>query len=152
VSRNSTTARRCWQCFRQCLKNVYIRKKFKLSIESFVSWRASQFEFFCASLKNEQPVLTERYLALHEREKFDRCLMDQHWTMLSFYENMMRSNLLTGVMFLTQLCSNAWISVVRIVWVITNCWFINDMFTRWWNWNGIALERVWGSYMCSCSE
>jgi len=43
-------------------------------------------------------------------------------------------NILTEGVFVTQLSSNAGISVGRIVWVMTNCCFVSDILISFLEW------------------
>jgi len=55
--------------------------------------------------------------------------IDQQSSTLCFYGNIRRNScVLTEGVFVTQLSSNSGISVWRIVWVMTNCCFVNCMF------------------------
>jgi hypothetical protein len=61
-------------------------------------------------------------------------LMFQHLSMLCLYENTRISNFFVDTIFLaegvfvTQLSVRAEISVIRTVWVRTDCCFVSDMF------------------------
>ena len=69
------------------------------------------------------------------RKKLDWSLVDQLLSMLGFCNNIRTKILggkyiLTEGVFVTQLSSNVGISVWRIVWVITNCCFMNVILAK----------------------
>jgi hypothetical protein len=83
-------------------------------------------------LMQQQFVITNWDTILQEAKKLGRSLIDQHWRMLCFYENMWSNfcgYILTGV-FVNQLSSNARISVWRMVWVTTSWYLMSDILPR----------------------
>jgi hypothetical protein len=80
---------------------------------------------------NSNLLLTHRYTILPETEKLVRSLTDQYTSMfLQKYKTQFffsGYNILAQDAFLTQLSSNAGISVWRIVWVMTTCCFMSDI-------------------------
>jgi hypothetical protein len=78
-----------------------------------------------------------RYKMLPETQKKPHLSsIDRYLSTLSFYKNICSNNffcghnILTEGVFVTQLSSNAGISVSRIVWVTTNCSFMSDVQVR----------------------
>jgi hypothetical protein len=87
----------------------------------------------------QQFAVTHRYTILQEAGTLDRSLIQQHLSMLRFYENIRgfcvsvcvcvcvrEHTIQTECVFATQLSGNAGISVSRTVWVTTNCCFLTD--------------------------
>jgi len=75
----------------------------------------------------QQFIVTHRHTM--RQEKLDRSSTDQQLKHVFLYKNMRTSNIfvdttLTEGVFVTNMSSNATISIWRIVWVMTNCRFM----------------------------
>jgi hypothetical protein len=84
------------------------------------------------SLMKQQFAVTHRHTVYGRQKKPDLSWIDQRLSTLCFLQKYKEkqffcgNNILTGV-FVTQLSSDAGISVWRIVWIMTSCCFTSDM-------------------------
>ena len=97
--------------------------------------------WFYIVLEKNQFFIPQWYTVSQETETFDWSSVDQHVSMLCFYKNIRTSNFLGAKHFERRCICNptvyyVWISVWWMVWVTTNCCFMNNMFTTifilWW--------------------
>jgi len=86
-------------------------------------------------LMKQKSVIPHWYTIFHETEKLDRSLIDQCLGMLCFFKKMLGEAIsLTKGVFVTQLSSNARISIWQIVWVTTHFCFMRDMLVSTMDW------------------
>jgi hypothetical protein len=117
----------------KCNVYVYVKHNYVWYVKYLLTWHTTMLQ--------------------ETKKKLDRSLTDQHLSMLCFYWNIrtnsfffLWNNILTECVFVTQLPSNAEMSIWRIVWVTTDCCSMSDIIQincgdcSPWHWTQNHLE------------